>query len=82
MVQAAKALFREPLKLSGFLGGLGVDEGDHDVPRALGRLEPLVVVRQPPGVHQHPALPRPRDGAVVPSNNEASNRAFFGVQVR
>ena len=70
-VQAAKALFWEPLKTLWFLKALGVlrvDEGDHDVPGALGRLQPLVVVRQPPRVHQHPALPRPRHGAVIPLN--------------
>ena len=48
----------------------GVDEGDHDVPRALGRLQPLVVVRQSPRVHQHPALLRPRNSAVVPLSIE------------
>lgn len=44
---------------------LGIDEGDCDVAGAFGGGEPLVVVRESPGVHQGPALPWGSDGAVV-----------------
>lgn len=46
-------------------GQLGVDEGHGDVAGALGGGEPLVVVRESPGVHEGPALPWGSDGAVV-----------------
>lgn len=44
---------------------LGIDEGDCDIAGAFGGGEPLVVVRESPGVHQGPALPWGSDGAVV-----------------
>ena len=46
-------------------GQLGIHEGDCDVAGAFGGGEPLVVVRESPGVHQGPALPWGSDGAVV-----------------
>ena len=36
---------------------VGIDEGDHDVPGAVGGGQALVLVRQSAGVHQHPAQP-------------------------
>ena len=36
---------------------VGIDEGDHDVPGAVGGGQTLVLVRQPARVHQHPAQP-------------------------
>lgn len=46
-------------------GRLGIDEGHGDVAGAPGGGEPLVVVRESPGVHEGPALPWGSDGAVV-----------------
>ena len=44
---------------------LGVHKRDHDVPCALGGVEALVIVGQPPRVHEHPAHPCVRHLAVV-----------------
>lgn len=46
-------------------GQLGIDEGHGNVAGAPGGGEPLVVVRESPGVHEGPALPWGSDGAVV-----------------
>lgn len=53
-------------------GQLGIDEGDCDVAGAFGGGEPLVVVRESPGVHESPALPWGSDGAVVAQEPTAS----------
>lgn len=49
----------------GWPGQLGIDEGHGDVAGAPGGGEPLVVVRESPGVHEGPAFPWGSDGAVV-----------------
>lgn len=42
-----------------------IHEGDHDVTRARGHSQTLMIVRQPPGVYQHPAWLRVCDRAIV-----------------
>lgn len=51
---------------------LGIHKGDSDVAGAPGGREPLVVVREPPRVHESPALPWGSDGAVVAQEPTAS----------
>ena len=44
---------------------LRVDKGDHDVSRALGGVQPLVVVSQSARVHEDPAHPRVHNLTIV-----------------
>lgn len=52
---------------------LGVHKGDHDVPGALGGVQALVVVGQPPRVHEHPAHPGVSHLAVIPQEPTATS---------
>lgn len=64
------------------VGQLGIDEGDGDVPGAPRGGEPLVVVREPPGVHEGPALPWGSDGAVVAQEATAPSLGERSVSVQ
>lgn len=46
-------------------GQLGIDEGHSDVAGTLGSGKPLVIVCEPPRMHEGPALPWGSHGAVV-----------------
>lgn len=51
---------------------LGIHEGHSNVACALGSGKPLVIVCEPPGVHEGPALPRGSHGAVVAQKSATS----------
>ena len=56
---------------------LGVDEGDHDVSRAPGGVEPLVIVSQSARVHEDPAHPGVHHLAVVTEEPTAAALQIF-----
>lgn len=51
---------------------LGIHEGHSNVACALGSGKPLVIVCEPPGVHEGPALPWGSHGAVVAQKSATS----------
>lgn len=53
-------------------GQLGIDEGHSNVAGTLGGGKPLMVVCEPSGVHEGPALPWGSDGAVVAQKSATS----------
>lgn len=58
-------------------GQLGIDERHSNVARALGSRKPLVIVCEPPGVQEGPALPWCPHGAVVAQKSATSALIIF-----
>lgn len=49
-----------------------IHKGDHDVTRSCSHFEALVIVRESPGMHQHPTGFRIGDRAVVPDKSAST----------